>query len=339
MQIKILLILIVLTFIFSCNDSKSYKTDVNNIHDDNSVADKIIDEDADETTDIIDNGWVVNTSIISNEDGEIYIAGYIADGSGDYQFVRKYKDGVLETVYKEKKDEWIVGIMLGNDKEIAIIFTDENEGSIEFLGKKEATINTGQCSESVWGTSFSNIYAAVSGNITYYNGSYMEKIEIPVTEKLKAVWGIDAENIYAAGRKGTLIHYDGEKWSEMESGTTEDLNSIWGSSENDIYISGGSENTGNHIILHFNGEKWETVLSDSGFVLLGIDGTEKNNVFAVGAGRNSKNEVESVILHYNGKEWKRMPTDIGNFLWDVQAMPDGSAYVVGTADTIEKVTP
>lgn len=343
-----------LLFIVSCNNGTESKVDSDNRNNDD--IDVVYEDDEDEYNDELrpdfdyleqenddesnnyDNpsdSWIVNSSILMGSSQKIYISGYVSSGIGETYFIKRLENGSWETIYEP--GDYINGVLTGENGEIALVFAD---GGTEFLNNTtEETIKTAQCSEAVWGTSFSDIYSVISGGIYHFDGTNQKKIEVSTSNSFKALWGVSSDNIYAVGEKGAIIHYDGEKWAEMESGTTEELNSIWGSSHDDVYVAGGSENTGNHIILHFNGEKWENVVNGSGFILLGIDGMDKNNVFAVGAGRNGKNEVESAVLHYDGNSWNKIASDFGNFLWDVQVMPDGSAYVVGPDNTIERITP
>ncbi|RME61309.1 glucosyl transferase, partial [Candidatus Parcubacteria bacterium] len=43
------------------------------------------------------------------------------------------------------------------------------------------------------------------------------------------IWGTSINNLYFAGKKGTIVHYDGSGWRRIESGTELDIYDIWGS--------------------------------------------------------------------------------------------------------------
>jgi len=343
---KKFLLFLFLLFIISCNNGIESKVDSDNNDTDDIEIVSENDEYKDEFSPDFDyveqenndedpsDSWIVNTSILMGSSQEIYISGYVSSGMGETYFIKRLESESWETIYEPSN--YITGVLTGENGEMAIVFAN---GSIEFINKNGVSQEVINSSKTVWGTSFSDIYSLISGEIYHFDGTAQEKIEISISNRFKAIWGASSDNIYVVGEEGAIIHYDGEEWIEMESGTKEELNSIWGSSKDDVYIAGGSENTGNHIILHFNGEKWENVVNGSGFILLGIDGTDKNNVFAVGAGRNDKDEVESAILHYDGNSWNKIASDIGNFLWDVQAMPGGPAYVVGPDNIIERINP
>ncbi|OPX97793.1 MAG: hypothetical protein A4E59_00636 [Syntrophorhabdus sp. PtaB.Bin027] len=42
------------------------------------------------------------------------------------------------------------------------------------------------------------------------------------------IWGSSPDNIYFAGRGGTIAHYDGQRWQRIESGTDLNFRDIWG---------------------------------------------------------------------------------------------------------------
>ena len=73
------------------------------------------------------------------------------------------------------------------------------------------------------------------------------------------IWGAGLDNLYFAGRNGTIVHYDGNSWRKIESGTTLSIYDIYGA---------------------YNSQKkdWEilaiasNVFNNEGFELLRIDG-------------------------------------------------------------------
>ncbi|MBI5475500.1 MAG: hypothetical protein HY964_02035 [Ignavibacteriales bacterium] len=46
----------------------------------------------------------------------------------------------------------------------------------------------------------------------------------PITK----MWGVDENNFYAVGYRGTIIHFQNGTWSKIESGTDTDLLDVWG---------------------------------------------------------------------------------------------------------------
>lgn len=339
------LMLFAVLFFSGCHENKNKESDEDSVKMDNDLdsenindADFLTDEnvndgelkDEDETEDNETTDWIVNSSIVAVNSEIIYVSGYISSGASDTFFLKKFNEGEWSKI--SEPDEYISAIIAGENDEVAIMFA---ESGLEFMSVENFKIKTS--SKRIWGDSFSDLFFTGGGEILHSDGTEWTKMQLPDKNKVNCLWGTASDNIYAAGEKGAIFHFDGFDWSAMKSGTEEELNSIWGSSENDIYIVGGSENTGNHIILHFNGEKWETMLNDSGYILLGIDGTSKENIVAVGAGRKDE-KIESVILHYDGETWENIPSDINQFLWDVAVLEDSSFFVVGPDNTIERIT-
>jgi len=45
---------------------------------------------------------------------------------------------------------------------------------------------------------------------------------------LRKIWGVNSNDIYYVGNKGTIVHYNGSIWQKLESGTGLHINDIWG---------------------------------------------------------------------------------------------------------------
>jgi len=58
------------------------------------------------------------------------------------------------------------------------------------------------------------------------------------TNRLTAVWGSSATDVFAVGWGGTILHYDGTSWQLMTSGTGNNFNAVWGSSATDVFAVG-----------------------------------------------------------------------------------------------------
>jgi hypothetical protein len=76
---------------------------------------------------------------------------------------------------------------------------------------------------------------------------------IPFRSDLLAVWGY-GEQLWAAGRNGTILHFDGANWNTEKVPTKVNLNAIFGLSPNDIWAAGD-----NGTVLHFDGNAWSPV--------------------------------------------------------------------------------
>ena len=70
---------------------------------------------------------------------------------------------------------------------------------------------------------------------------------------LKAIWGADANHVYAVGGNGTIVFWNGTLWTSILSGTTEDLVAVWGSGPNDVWVASATS------MRHFNGQAWAPI--------------------------------------------------------------------------------
>jgi len=83
-----------------------------------------------------------------------------------------------------------------------------------------------------------------SALIAYWNGVTWIKQEIPSGFTLFYIWGLNENNIYASGLKGSLYHYDGIRWKKISNDTTMDFQFIWGFNENEVYCTSRKLDTG-----------------------------------------------------------------------------------------------
>ena len=63
-------------------------------------------------------------SIVRNNSGKIFLAGYNSNNVSEYSFIKYLDDSKWETVYvaDSDSDKFIKGIMVGKNDEIAIVF-------------------------------------------------------------------------------------------------------------------------------------------------------------------------------------------------------------------------
>src|SRR5262245_54453245 len=55
---------------------------------------------------------------------------------------------------------------------------------------------------------------------------------------LYAVWGSDANNVWAVGHAGTIVKWNGAVWTPQPSGTTGGIYDVWGSDANNVWAVG-----------------------------------------------------------------------------------------------------
>lgn len=144
----------------------------------------------------------------------------------------------------------------------------------------------------IWGTG-SNLI--LGGSHAWHRDGKLWKRSREFQHSIKAMWGTDPTDVWAARLAGKLAHFDGQAWTEVPSGVEPtNLNAVWGSGPADVWAIGQ-----NLTIIHYNGQDWtRSGPSDGGDSLEGIWGSARADVWAVGFG--------GTILHFDGQSWTRI---------------------------------
>ena len=121
---------------------------------------------------------------------------------------------------------------------------------------------------------------------------------------LEAIWGFDAQDLWAVGNK-QILHYSPAGLTVMVQSQSQYLFSIWGSAPDDIWAV-GDQGT----ILHYDGSSWIPSQSGINSRLRGVCGTSRGDVWAVGE--------NGTTIHYDGTGWGRPSTNTNknlNAVW------------------------
>lgn len=177
---------------------------------------------------------------------------------------------------------------------------------------------------AIWGSDAQNVWAVgSSGAILKWNGTTWVLQASGTTQNLRGVWGLSASSVWAVGEKGTILRWDGSTWIIQNSGTLQDLRGIWGVNENNIWISGS-----NGTILKWNGISWAAQQTNTTEYLHGIWGTTSSNIWAVGG--------NGTIVRFNGGSWLRQTTGTTETFGGVWGHDDRNLWAVGTGGIILK---
>ena len=104
---------------------------------------------------------------------------------------------------------------------------------------------------------------------------------LPQGEALTAIWGADADDIFAVGTNGVHYEYSQGTWNRDQSVLGRDLEGVWGSSSTDVYAVGVIDANGTGIVQHWDGSGWtDEYIAPT--ALYGVWGTG-DVVLAVGA--------------------------------------------------------
>ena len=148
---------------------------------------------------------------------------------------------------------------------------------------------------SLFGFGSNDFYAAgTHGQIIHYdNGTWIleNQEENPnptfTTNLLFAVWGLDPENVFAAGNYGQAYKRDSSSgtWNSITSwtGSTPQFDAIWGSTATDVYFSGDG-------FYNYNGIGFTKINTENlGDAMYGISPSPDNN--------------SEIVVGIDGKVW------------------------------------
>ena len=117
------------------------------------------------------------------------------------------------------------------------------------------------------------------GRVLRNDGEGFAKTEAPVSVDLYAVAGSGPDNVYLAGRFGTVIWWDGASFHNVATGTTEDLHGLWVAKDGSEAIAVGNRGT---ILSLAEGQSTDRSLPHSGVQLQAVFGTETEPLLAGG---------------------------------------------------------
>ncbi len=104
---------------------------------------------------------------------------------------------------------------------------------------------------AIWGSGAKDIFfVGALGMIRRHDGVKWTT-ERPVKEDLYGVWGAGPSDVWAVGAKGTVRRFDGVYWKIQGASTTKDLYGVWGSGPSDVWVV-GQDNT----VMRYDGKKW-----------------------------------------------------------------------------------
>jgi len=110
-----------------------------------------------------------------------------------------------------------------------------------------------------------------SSLIIHFDGVQWREIQIPRMRGLVSVWGVNSQDVWAAGYYGSLYHFDG-LWHRVLLDTTLSFGNIFGLSSTDIYTAcarildkDNQRDSTQYFMYHFNGSSWSPIDSSYEF--------------------------------------------------------------------------
>jgi hypothetical protein len=121
---------------------------------------------------------------------------------------------------------------------------------------------------------------------------------LPQGEILSAAWGLNSNDVWAAGKHGTVLHWNGTLWSRVGGTPDVDLTGIWASASNDVWAVGGNQ------VLRWNGSTWSSMTSAAGAIA--VWGSAANDVWICSSS-------VATMLHWDGSTLSQASTGVSGF--------------------------
>jgi hypothetical protein len=133
------------------------------------------------------------------------------------------------------------------------------------------------------------------GAIYRWDGTqWTPEVGVPITADLLAILGNGPDEVWAAGRAGTVLLNEGNLWSALPSGTSQDLNAISIVASCDVWFA-GAQGT----LLHWQGTAFSPVPVPTNVDLYDVRAFADDDVWVVGD--------QDTILHWDGSAWASRP--------------------------------
>jgi hypothetical protein len=170
--------------------------------------------------------------------------------------------------------------------------------------------------KAVWAVNANDVYAVGNtGTILHrVNGTSWAAVASGIPDNLRSVWASSSSDVWVGSEHGAILHFDGSGWSDMPSPSTSDVDTIWGTGPSDVWFGGST------MILHWDGARL-TTWGLNGSVLSG-SGTGPRDAWVTG---------EDVTLrHYTGTTWAPVNPGMGSTtLFAVLARGANDVWVTG----------
>jgi hypothetical protein len=136
------------------------------------------------------------------------------------------------------------------------------------------------------------------------------------------IWGTSSNDIYFAGRTGTLVHYNGSDWTKLDSGTDMNIGDICGFSNGDFYAVAGTDIAQPNEFLIYNNGQLQNKISHNENSKNSLWGSSATDIYTVGEG----------IFHFNGNSLQMLewPNNVPKILMSsVRGSASNNIFICG----------
>ena len=203
--------------------------------------------------------------------------------------------------------------------------SEEAEPTVHSMSRWE-TLTAGETNKTlrtIWAIDDKHVIAAGdSGTLLHCKDGIVTLHQMPGKQRIHALWGSSARNIYAVCDAATILHFDGSQWSEAYRGSVDTaLLAITGFGPHDIFAVGDSG-----YALRYDGLMWRQIETGVKQELYGVWGQDSQHLLAVGGG--------GVILRWNGEHWKSFGAGTDQDLYGVHGISLSKLFIAGLAGTL-----
>lgn len=140
----------------------------------------------------------------------------------------------------------------------------------------------GYVGRDIWGASSNDVWAINQDTRLRWDGAAWRREPTPlaVGDWLEAIWGFAADEVYVAGRYGTVQRWTGSAWElvgERYEGVH--FNDLWGSRGDDLWAVGWASQ-GGPVAMHWDGTEWILYELNDQTYFNSVWGSASNEVWA-----------------------------------------------------------
>ena len=182
-------------------------------------------------------------------------------------------------------------------------------------------------------------------HVIRWDGRAWQRVPVPGAGYLNGVAAISAADAWAVGagtgNTALIEHWNGMAWTPVAAPSTGGpaiLHAVAAVSPRDVWAVGGTNFTGQTVILRWNGTAWARVSSPTppgrSSELDGVTATSAANAWAVGYTFTKTGKMIPLIEHWNGTAWWQVPSPAlpaGGVLRGVAAASVKNAWAVGSS--------
>jgi len=262
-------------------------------------------------------GDVVGLSVYGARDARLAVRGSSGTGGGVARW-----DGARWSVEYDVSGFRVADMWSPSPDEVWLIDADGEVARYDGAAWSPVA-SPGSQLQGVYGRSSSDVWiwggASFDRELYHWDGSTWTSTPAVSNDRINAMGGTAANDLWAVHHTGRIAHYDGVAWGEVASPTTRVLNDVIAFSPTDAWAVGGHPNNFTEGgVYRWDGQAWSLVYT-AGDELEEVWGTSSNNLWAVAERRQ--------VLHYDGTTWQAIEVGHSGF----EPHLDGAADAVWLA--------